>query len=109
MGPYLDVYGLRDRLEVLVTFKHGKRTQDLTDAFMWDLRSRCTVIPELVSDGFVCYEAGVARSFGLACDYAQLVKTPSKKGKVSDVPSSASGRSGAPDMDRVSTSYDRAP
>ncbi len=92
--------------KLLVTFKHGKRTQDLTDEFMWDLRSRVTVIPELVSDGLVCYEAGVARSFGLACDYAQLVKTPSKKGKVSDVPFIRKRKVvGAPDMDRVSTSY----
>lgn len=92
--------------KLLVAFKHGKRTQEITDAFMWDLRTRLTVIPELVSDGLACYEAGVARSFGVAVDYAQLVKTPSRRGKVTGVPFIQKKRGvGAPDMDRVSTSY----
>lgn len=92
--------------KLLLAFRHGKRTQEITDAFMWDLRTRLTVIPELVSDGLACYEAGVARSFGVAVDYAQLVKTPSWRGKVSGVPFIRKKRVvGAPDMDRVSTSY----
>lgn len=92
--------------KLLLAFRHGKRTQEVTDAFMWDLRRRLMVIPEIVSDGLACYEAGVARSFGVAADYAQLVKTPSKKGKVSTVPFIRKKRVvGAPDMDRVSTSY----
>ena len=51
------------------------------DAFLWDPRSRLKVMPEFVSDGLVCYEPAVARSFGGAIDYAVLVKTPSRKGK----------------------------
>lgn len=92
--------------KLLIAFAHGKRTADTTDAFMWDLRRRLTVIPELVTDGMVLYEAGVARSFGLAVDYSILVKTPSKKGKKSDVPFIRKRKVvGDPDMDRVSTSY----
>lgn len=92
--------------KLLIAFAHGKRTQALTDAFMWDLRRRLTVIPELVTDGLVLYEAGVARSFGLAVDYSILIKTPSKKGKKSTVPFIQKRRVvGLPDMDRVSTSF----
>lgn len=76
-------------------------------AFLWDPRSRLTVMPELVSDGLVCYEPAVARSFGGAIDYAVLVKTPSRKGKRDTGVPFVQKRSvvGAPDMDRVSTSY----
>jgi IS1 family transposase len=92
--------------KLLVSFCHGKRTQALTDAFMWDLRRRVTVMPEMVTDGLVLYEPAVARSFGLAIDYAILVKAPSKKGKVSTVPFIRKRRVvGAPDMEHCSTSY----
>ena len=87
------------------TAAHG-RTHEATDAFMWDVRRRLTVIPELVTDGLSLYEAGVARSFGLAVDYAMLVKTPSKKGKKEGIPFVQKRKVvGDPDMDRVSTSY----
>jgi hypothetical protein len=74
---------------------------------MWDLRSRLTVMPELVSDGLVCYEPAVARSFGGAVDFAVLVKTPARKGKRNAGAPFVQKRSvvGAPDMNRVSTSY----
>jgi len=90
--------------KLLVAFSHGKRTQEATDAFVWNVRSRLTVQPEIVSDGLACYEAGIARSFGLACDYAQLVKHPSRRGKVSSIPFITRKRVvGAPDMTRVTT------
>jgi len=92
--------------KLLLAFKHGKRTQDFTDGFVWSVRQRLTVIPEIVSDGMALYEAGIARSFGLAVDYAQLVKRPSRRGKVSSVPFITRKRVvGAPDMTRISTSY----
>lgn len=92
--------------KLLVSFRHGKRTQALTDEFMWDLRCRLTLIPECVTDGLVLYEPAVARSFGLAIDYSILIKTPSKKGKVSTVPFIRKRRVvGAPDMEHCSTSY----
>jgi hypothetical protein len=79
----------------------------MTDAFMWDLRSRLTVIPEMVTDGLHCYAASVARSFNGAIDYAQLVKTPSRKGKAKPGVPFVVKRAmvGAPNMARVSTSY----
>ena len=61
-----------------------------------------TVMPELVSDALACYEPAVARSFGNAVDYAQLVKTPSRKGKRNGVPFVKKKRVvGAPDMEHV--------
>ena len=99
--------GIATTSKLLISYRTGKRTQDITDAFMWDLRSRLTVIPELVSDGLVCYEPAVARSFGLAVDYATLIKTPSRRGKRDNgVPFVRKRRVvGSPDMNRVSTSY----
>lgn len=92
--------------KLLVSFTHGKRTQALTDAFMWDLRRRLTLMPEMVTDGLVLYEPAIARSFGLAIDYSILIKTPSKKGKVSTVPFIRKRKVvGAPDMEHCSTSY----
>ncbi len=93
--------------KLLIAYRTGKRTQETTDAFLWDPRSRLTVMPELVSDGLVCYEPAVARSFGGAIDYAVLVKTPSRKGKRDTGVPFVQKRSvvGAPDMDRVSMSY----
>jgi IS1 family transposase len=93
--------------KLLIAYRTGKRTQDMTDAFMWDLRSRLTVMPEMVTDGLHCYAASVARSFNGAIDYAQLVKTPSRKGKTKRGVPFVVKRAmvGAPDMSRVSTSY----
>ncbi len=91
--------------KLLLAFKHGKRTQDFTDAFVWSVRQRLTVIPEIVSDGMALYEAGIARSFGLEVDYAQLCKHPSRRGKVTGLPFVTRKRVvGAPDMTRVTTS-----
>ena len=99
--------GLATTSKLLIAYRTGKRSQDMTDAFMWDLRSRLTVMPELVSDGLHCYAASVARSFNGAIDYAQLVKTPSRKGKTKPGVPFVVKRAmvGAPDMSRVSTSY----
>jgi IS1 family transposase len=99
--------GLATTSKLLIAYRTGKRTQDMTDAFMWDLRSRLTVMPEMVTDGLHCYAASVARSFNGAVDYAQLVKTPSRKGKTKPGVPFVVKRAmvGAPDMSRVSTSY----
>lgn len=57
-----------------VTFYVGKRTQASADAFTADLRSRLTVMPQIMSDGLALYERPLGPSFGPSVDYEQVIK-----------------------------------
>jgi IS1 family transposase len=98
---------------MVVSFHVGKRDQANADAFMADLRSRLSVMPSIVSDGFVPYVTAVGQSFGPGVDFAQMVKNyggsrrPDHRYEPSRNAPFITKRSifGAPDMAKVSTAY----
>jgi IS1 family transposase len=97
----------------IITFHVGRRDQVNADLFMTDLRSRLTVMPSIVSDGFVPYVTAVGQSFGPGFDFAQMTKNYRSGGKPDHryEPSrnapfiTKKAVFGAPDLAKASTAY----
>jgi IS1 family transposase len=100
--------------KLVPSFKVGKRTATIANAFVSDVASRMTNRVQLSSDALRAYVEAVELAFGANVDYGQIVKsygqddsrTPERKYSPPQVISAEKRMiSGAPDMDLVSTSY----
>lgn len=61
--------------KLIACYALGKRTSEVTNAFMADLASRIvTAEPQISTDGFNAYPAAVEAAFGYEADYGQLIK-----------------------------------
>ena len=61
--------------KAIVSFQVGKRNEENTKAFVWDLRERIIIAPEISTDGFPAYEAAIEEAFGSECRYGQIIKS----------------------------------
>lgn len=99
--------------KLAISWLVGRRDGEYAEAFMADLASRLAGRIQLTTDGHGPYIDAVEKMFGGAIDYAMLVKIyegGDQEGQRRYSPSSfvkAEKRrmNGAPDMDKVSTSY----
>jgi IS1 family transposase len=62
---------------LIICYVVGKRDQATANAFMADLRSRITVVPQISTDALALYQAAVGASFdgGRSVDYGTIKKT----------------------------------
>ena len=65
----------RRRSKAIVSFQVGKRNEENTKAFVWDLRERVINAPEISTDGLGSYAAAIEDAFGTECRYGQIVKS----------------------------------
>jgi IS1 family transposase len=99
--------------KLIPAFHVGRRFQEDTRAFLWDLYRRLAWPVQLTTDGLVHYTAAVPDAFGLDVDFAQLVKLFGDFGqhdegrysppRISEVVSKV--RLGNPDPEHISTSF----
>jgi IS1 family transposase len=61
--------------KAIVSFQVGKRNEENTKAFIWDLRERIINAPEISTDAFPAYEGAIEEAFGTECRYGQIIKT----------------------------------
>ncbi len=61
--------------KAIVSFQVGKRNEENTKAFLWDLRERIINAPEISTDAFPAYEGAIEEAFGAECRYGQIIKT----------------------------------
>jgi hypothetical protein len=61
--------GMSASSKAIISFRVGKRNEENTKSFVWDLRERIINAPEISTDGLGSYEA-----FGANCRYGQVVK-----------------------------------
>jgi IS1 family transposase len=98
-----------------ITWHVGKRDEVAAEAFVADLRARLVVMPAMMAtDGLSTYEAPMAKNFGPALPYAQVVKNyrsgaqrgPDHRYEPPRDPFCTKRTvSGTPDVDKASTSY----
>jgi IS1 family transposase len=99
--------------KLAASFMVGRRDADYAHAFMEDLSARLANRVQLTTDGLKTYVEAVEGAFGSAIDYAMLVKTygpgtqtDQRRYSPSEFVSAEKRRvMGAPDMEKVSTSY----
>jgi len=101
--------------KLIPAFKVGKRTRVDTHAFVQDVASRIKNRPQISTDGFEKYLTAIEDTFGIDCDYAQIIKTfhnadpkkhPERKYSAEPIVSMRKSRvCGNPDPKLVSTSY----
>lgn len=63
--------------KIVIAYRVGKRDQANTDAFMVDLRSRVTTVPQISADGFGPYRTAVGQNFE-AVDFGVVHKDYSR-------------------------------
>ena len=99
--------------KLAISWLVGRRDGEYAEAFMADLASRLAGRIQLTTDGHGPYIDAVEKMFGGAIDYAMLVKIyeggdqegQRRYSPSSFVKSEKRRMNGAPDMDKVSTSY----
>lgn len=103
--------------KLVPAYRVAKRTALDARAFAFDLRARVVGAPQISTDGFKPYLEAIEAAFGSRVNYAQVLKTyrsDEAGGASRDEVRYSRGRvtrcvkrvvSGAPEMDRVSTSY----
>lgn len=107
--------GLDKTSRFAITWHVGRRDQVSTDAFIADLRARLTVMPTIVTDGFVPYVSAVGAEFTPAVNMVQTVKNYSSRGRRDDDHRyepprgmefiTKTVRYGSPDVASASTAY----
>ena len=99
--------------KLVPTFKVGKRTNAVANAFVQDVASRMRNRVQISTDGLKAYVDAIEHSFGGNVDYAQIIKTYGHE-EVSNnrrysapefVASEKRPIFGNPDFDLISTSY----
>jgi len=65
---------LDETTKLVPAFHIGKRHQEDTREFLWDLYNRMNDKTQITTDGLRHYTEGVPHAFGLDCHFAQLVK-----------------------------------
>lgn len=100
--------------KLIPSFVVGKRTNETTQAFISDLKSRLSHRTQLTTDGFHFYIDAVEEAFGTDVDFAQLVKLYGDYGQRDAAARYSPGtileviskvRQGNPNPYRISTSY----
>ena len=99
--------------KLIISYLCGARDADCALNFMDDLASRVTTRIQITTDGFRAYAEAVQGAFGIAVDYAMLIKlygAPSDRGESRYSPAACIGTrtgilSGDPDRKHISTSY----
>jgi IS1 family transposase len=101
--------------KLIPSFIVGKRDAYHAKAFIDDLASRMTMRVQISSDALTAYRDAVERGFGANVDYGQIVKTyglvnlnkdaASRYSPAEVVKTERTIVSGAPDIDRISTSH----
>lgn len=66
--------GMSSSSKAIISYQVGKRNDENTKAFLWDLRERIINAPEISTDGLGSYETAVEEAFGANCRYGQIVK-----------------------------------
>jgi hypothetical protein len=66
--------GMSASSKAIISFQVGKRNEENTKSFVWDLRERIINAPEISTDGLGSYEAAIEEAFGANCRYGQVVK-----------------------------------
>jgi IS1 family transposase len=105
--------GLDKPSRFVITWHVGKRDAENARAFIADMRTRLTVMPQIVTDGFAPYVAAVGAEFGLSVDFAQTVKNYRSSGRRDDHRYEPPRDPfitkkivyGSPDLDTASTAY----
>jgi IS1 family transposase len=67
--------GMSASSKAIVSFQVGKRNEENTKAFLWDLRERILNAPEISTDAFPAYEGAIEEAFGAECRYGQIIKS----------------------------------
>jgi IS1 family transposase len=99
--------------KLIISYLCGDRDADCALNFMDDLASRVTTRIQITTDGFRAYAEAVQGAFGIAVDYAMLIKlygAPADRGESRYSPAACIGTrtgilSGDPDRNHISTSY----
>ncbi len=99
--------------KLILSYLCGARDADCALNFMDDLASRVTTRIQITTDGFRAYADAVQGAFGLAVDYAMLIKlygAPTDRPETRYSPAACIGTrtgilSGDPDRQHISTSY----
>lgn len=116
-GEWGDAYtylALDATSRLVISWLLGKRDDAHTRAFITDLRARLTVIPHVSTDGWVPYIDAMREAFKGAVDFGQVVKNYRKGAQRGpdhryepprDPFITRTAVSGAPDVDRLSTSH----
>lgn len=60
--------------KAIISYRVGKRNQNNTRCFLYDLRERVINTPQINSDAFPAYPEAVWSAFGDDCHYGQIVK-----------------------------------
>ncbi len=99
--------------KLMVSYLCGGRDADCAMTFMDDLASRVSTRIQITTDGYRVYADAVQGAFGIAVDYAMLIKlygAPSDRPDTRYSPAACIGTrtgilSGDPDRKHISTSY----
>jgi IS1 family transposase len=100
--------------KLVPAFRCGKRDRATANAFVQDVASRMKNRVQISTDGLRAYVEAVEKSFGSEVDYAQIVKTythdveinPNHRYSAPEIVTTEKKIfSGAPEIDRISTSY----
>jgi IS1 family transposase len=106
---------LDEESKLIPSFLVGKRTQEDTARFLWDVYSRLASPPQITSDGLVHYTRLVPECFEFGTSFSQLIKlfgdygqfdTPEARyspPRIAEVISRV--RLGDPDPEHISTSF----
>ena len=111
VGDCWSYYGLCATSKMILSFEHGRRTKETTDAFLTKLRRSIDGRCQITSDGYPGYKHAVPMKFLSDVDYAVLIKrykneqiekryAPAAINSVERI-----AQFGNPDMSRCSTSY----
>jgi IS1 family transposase len=74
MGDQYVYIGMSATSKLILSYRVGKRTAVVTQAFTDDLRSRVAGAPQISTDALALYRNAIDNSFGPDCHFAQVEK-----------------------------------
>ncbi len=74
IGDQYVFLALADSAKAIISYRVGKRTAELTGAFLMDVRERVMGAPEISSDAFFAYPNAVEAAFGADCSFGTIEK-----------------------------------
>lgn len=75
VGDQYTFIGMASTAKTIISFRVGKRSQENTRAFAWDLRERIINAPEISTDGWPAYPAAIEEAFGSHCSHGVVEKS----------------------------------
>jgi IS1 family transposase len=73
-GDQYTFIALAGAAKAIIAYRTGKRTLEMTRAFLWEVRERVYGAPEIISDGFNAYPKAVTEAFGANCTFGTIEK-----------------------------------